>query len=166
MNPRGAESQFDAGLVRLGHVYLCDEQVALADLCGYHDCGWGDAVVSVAVSDLDPALLQADEEYWRGQEHAGEPLYGSCAGLLEAFPHMDEPAFVYATLVDGGTVSYQGLIKAAWLRVELVLPRPDLPLLQDLRSELRASPWWGQGLSGTAALEQLQRRYRLDLAAF
>jgi hypothetical protein len=143
----GQPSQFARSLLRPGCVYLCTGQVALWTLTGRMDAEWGNSAVSVAVADLDPRRIVADEEYWRGPDRPPD-----AASLLARFPEMDSPVWVMTSARDAGTLAYLGDIPASALRVEFAPPR-----MRSLRAALEAAEHWGTGLSTTENIAEITR---------
>jgi hypothetical protein len=137
----GCESQFDSGLLRPGCVYLCNR--ATAEGPGQTDHEWGDAIVRVRFDALDPALLVADEENWRGLGPDGQTesywdsdLPQDAATLLATFPQMDSPDLLRRDLTEQfATIAYRGSIPASAIEIELLPDRPDLPELLALRGD-------------------------------
>lgn len=161
----GKASQFEQHLLRTGCLYFCDLRTARSNLLGHFDAGWGDAVVSVEITALNPVSFRADEDYYRGE--ARSRGYDTAAtSILARFPGVDEPKAIAAAYLDGGTIAYAGAVRPALLRLELVPPRPDLPAIEPYRARLRSAEHYHSGLTEPSFLRDLAHAWKASLSEF
>lgn len=158
LRPAGAESQFETVLLRPDCVYLAGLGVVEAQLQGYDDISWGDAVVSLDPRDLEPGRFRADEDYWRG-EAMSRGISSDAASILAHFPEIDEPASLEAQFQDLARIAYAGVIAPALLRLDFVWPRQDLPDQATLRTQVRTSATFGRDLTRSTFLHEIARRW-------
>ena len=128
------------GLVRKGAVYLSSYNETHGVLTTDCDVEWGDAIVSVNLSDLDFRLLTTDEDALRPAS-----AKTTANSIIAATPQIDTPAMVLKTTLDRGTIAYCGAISSRLIRMEFVpRGRRDVPGAAALRRTLNRSPYYGE----------------------